>query len=263
MSERNPDLPEEPELDSEMTIIIDESDFEDGIPTIVVEPDMEEEVLVVLPDEDGAELEDVPLLSQHPDVDDSEVTEPLPVDVYQDFLDDGPDTAEAEALPDLEHVEDITAMLQDESVQLEAPTDPHAVRYEAATTRRRMPWLSLAAAACVAAAGVFYGPELIERFGSADSNTVAQAQPKSTGKKDPVVGQGPAVVDPMVDAEIEKVAFREWVTTALSHNLGAAVAAPQSPSMDDDEDASAASTSMPVEEARSVDADSVSDQENK
>lgn len=271
MSEHNPDVPEQPQdgldLDPENTIIIDDSDYEDDVPTIVVEPEIEE-VLVVLPDEEDEELQDVPLLSAHPDSDVEPATEPVPTDVYQEFLDDSPQPAEVEALPEIEHVEDITALLEDESVKLEAPTDPHAVRYETESSGRRFPWMALAAAGCLAAVGVLYGPELLERFRPDEAGTVASAQPNQ-----PVTGTDPEQ-DPLPalpDSELAKVAFREWVTTALSRNLGAAaepvpgIAPPDGagsvvePPVKDP----ATDTETSTEVNESVPAESDSDQENK
>ncbi|MEM7263851.1 MAG: hypothetical protein AAF488_17825, partial [Planctomycetota bacterium] len=202
------DSPElDPVAEPDLTVIIDESELQ-GLPGEPTElfADPAEEVLVVLPDEEE-DLGEIDLLAHHPD---AEVTESLD----GSYPADATPEVEVEALPDLEHVEDITALLQDEAVELEAPSYTSSVRYDEGGGGRRLPWLSLAAAACFAAVGVLYGPKIWDQVASSNERPVAQAQPVDPT---PVTDPDPtSASDPTADRE----AMREWFAGALAHNLG-------------------------------------------
>lgn len=237
------------EHDTEPTIIIDEDMIEGAVeedgytvrrkaPAAEVhdleeiEPEVED-VLVVLPDSDvpgeasrfespmqavmgSQRAEDVGLLSSHPA--EQQAMPPELSDV---------EDMNIGALPDLEDVEDITAMIEDEAVELESPSEPVFVQ-TVARTRSYGRWVAAAMFLVALGVGGVYGPGLYEQyFGGAEPRALAQ---RSDSQSSPVATDDPAQVDPngVGDPNANDPAggmdpmneeFESWLDSAVEQNL--------------------------------------------
>lgn len=130
--------------------------------------------------------DDVPLLTTHPD-----------------FAGEATQEMDMADLPELEDVEDITALVDDDEViQLEAPEDSYEIDFDELQANfdersSKMPMIlaTLATAAAVAVAAIFFLPEKPEPIGSGSGTEVA------------VIDRDPEPVDPAaVDPNAEPVA---------------------------------------------------------
>ncbi len=166
-------------------------------------------------------IEDVQLLSQHPDFG------LHPVDTL-------PDAQVLEELPDIEDVEDITSLVE-EAVAYDLP--PPMADFEdefgampSRSGRRRSgfgAFLRIAAAAALLVTGVLYGPELYDRYLEQGNTALASGSNggggTSTGPPvaitDPVT-TGPGSGDPGAGVHPVQVQFRDWVDGVLAANFG-------------------------------------------
>lgn len=266
------------EFDTEPTIIIDDDCMDQDSPeeayTVrrkapasdaydTVEPEVED-VLVVLPDSELPEVEsadkprfespmqavlessraeDVGLLSAHPDEPEGVAPSDASFDAGVPGQGVSPEVASYanEGLPELEDVEDITSMIEDEEVELDAPSEPFFAS-TMAPERSYGKWISIAALVLVMALGGIYGPQLYQMYLGGDSTPDALAQRPAADRtptpKGAVVPAGPVDTEPDVDpvgvtpvgvTPVETAPstdtlpavpdFQEWLDSAVTANL--------------------------------------------
>ena len=170
--------------------------------------------------ESPTSIEDVALLSQHPD------EGYLPVDAL-------PDVQVLEELPDIEDVEDITSLVEDAVAHdMGAPMVDFEDEYMPPERGNRRKgngfgvFLRVAAAAALLVTGVMYGPELYDRYLEKDRTALATGNGENPGSTagttvptDPT-STGVGVVATQAG---DPVRFRTWVDGVLAANFGADV----------------------------------------
>lgn len=214
-----------------------------GMPSdevVMADVEDEEDAMVVLLDEDDL-AEGEGLMTTMPGA------EPLPAAAMPQSMDPASEAVAmaasdahaygGEPLPEIEHVEDITAYLEEESYELEAPIEPMPyVPEEEPSGSAGRKVLVLMSVIALAGAGAFFGPPLWNQYMVESNPEVAHANTRTdvpAAVDDVAPNENPqpatdtvATKDSVPNASGDSVSpeFVDWMRATMSSNLEMAIA---------------------------------------